>query len=234
MPLARSADLHHPQAMKPALRFALLAPALTCLHLAALHLVGIVVLQSFTMGALQNRDLWSIWIWIAIPVAVAQAAALALPAPNADFTASPGSLRARAFVAGAALTLALALPIYALADLPTWFDLKLTSDVTNAVWTTLTLALPVTWVVLSLLLAHRTKGEPDLLERRTAQATAGTLVGLALCTPWYLVLRRKQQCVCALGTFWALIVGLWSLLLVGGPLLLWLARVRQRAAVRAS
>jgi hypothetical protein len=72
------------------------------------------------------------------------------------------------------------------------------------------------------------------LEASLTRTSKATLVGMALCLPWYLVLRRKQSCACSLGSFVALVLGLWSLLLIGGPLLLVLARDRRlRGAVQA-
>jgi hypothetical protein len=48
------------------------------------------------------------------------------------------------------------------------------------------------------------------------------------------VVRERQTCVCATGTFLGLIFGLIGLVLVGGPLLLVFARDRRiRAALRS-
>lgn len=219
--------------MPLALRYLLTAVALAALHLVALQLAMALV------GAVSPAELqWGlngplqIFLWLAIPAALAQSAVLTLPAPSPGEAPRGSSLRARAFAGGVAVTLAFALPVFALADLPQWLGTPLDKAAGQAVFWILIVGTGLSWIVLSLLLAHRAKGAPDLVERRVSQATAGTLVGLALATPWYLVLRRKQQCFCALGTFWALVAGLWSLLLVGGPLLLWLARERRRAAVR--
>jgi hypothetical protein len=72
------------------------------------------------------------------------------------------------------------------------------------------------------------------VERFVGKNIAGSAVGLALCLPWYFVLRRKHSCYCGLGSFLALVLGLWSLLVVGGPLLFVLARDRRiRASLRA-
>lgn len=211
---------------------------LTTLALVALHLVSLQLAMALVGGVSPAELQWGldsplrIFLWLAVPTALAQAAVLTLPAPIPGAAPEGASLRARAFAGGVAVTLAFALPVFALADLPEWLGTPLDKAAGKAVFWTLVVGLGLAWVVLSLLLAHRAKGAPDLVERRVAQATAGTLVGLALAAPWYLVLRRKQQCFCALGTFWALVAGLWSLLLVGGPLLLWLARERRRASVR--
>ena len=219
--------------MPLALRYLLTAVALAALHVVSLQLAMVLV------GGISPLELkWTeagpieVFLWLAIPAALAQAAVLTLPAPASGDAPSGASIRARAFAGGVTLTLAFALPVFALADLPQWLGTPLSKGAGQVVFWSLVVGTGISWVALSLLLAHRAKGAPDLIERRVAQATAGTLVGLALATPWYLVLRRKQQCFCALGTFWALVAGLWSLLLVGGPLLLWLARERRRAAVR--
>jgi hypothetical protein len=220
--------------MNPWVRLPLLALALTGIHLIGLQLSlaavgGISTLQLQWSGEGPVR----IFLWLALPTALAQAAALTLPAPGMAATVRGASLRARAAAGAVAITLALALPVFALSDLPYWLDAEVGPLLGKAIFWGLVGGIGLAWLGLSLLLAHRSKGEPDLIERRVAQATAGTLVGLALATPWYLVLRRKQQCFCALGTFWALVVGLWSLVLVGGPMLLWLARERRtRAALR--
>ena len=72
------------------------------------------------------------------------------------------------------------------------------------------------------------------MEKFVGKSIAGSAVGLALCLPWYYVLRKKQACYCSLGGFWALVLGLWSLLVVGGPLLFILARDRRlRTGVRS-
>lgn len=212
---------------------------LTALALTALHLLGLQLSLATISGTSPLELQWSgegpvrIFLWLALPTALAQAAALTLPAPVVVAEGTGAGLGARAATGAIALTLALALPVFALSDLPYWLDAEVGPLLGKAIFWGLVGGLGVTWLTLTLLLAHRSKAEPDLIERRVALATSGTLVGLALATPWYLVLRRKQQCFCALGTFWALLVGLWSLILVGGPMLLWLARERRtRAALR--
>lgn len=220
--------------MHPALRFPLVA-----LGLAALHLIGLQLSLAAVGGISPSELQWdtegplSAFLWLALPIALAQSAALTLPALSATGEPGRGSLQARAAAGAAAITLAIALPAYALADLPYWLDIALGERQGKSVFWGLVTGTALTWVALTLLLAHRARGAPDLIERSVAQATAGTFVGLALATPWYLVLRRKQQCFCALGTFWALVVGIWSLVMVGGPMLLLLARERRtRAALR--
>ncbi len=92
----------------------------------------------------------------------------------------------------------------------------------------------VSWLVWIPLLLRRSKGEPDAVERAVARALRGTAIGWALSLPWHYVVRERQTCVCATGTFLGLIFGLIGLVLVGGPLLLVFARDRRiRAALRS-
>ena len=91
----------------------------------------------------------------------------------------------------------------------------------------------LSWLIWTPILLHRSRRDADALERFVGRSIKGSAVALALCLPWYYVLRRKQSCFCSLGTFWALVLGLWSLLIVGGPLLFVLARDRRlRATLR--
>ena len=92
----------------------------------------------------------------------------------------------------------------------------------------------VSWLVWIPLLLRRSKGEPDAVERAVARALRGTAIGWALSLPWHYVVRERQTCVCATGTFFGLIFGLIGLVLVGGPLLFVFARDRRiRAALRS-
>jgi hypothetical protein len=92
----------------------------------------------------------------------------------------------------------------------------------------------VSWLVWIPLLLRRSKGEPDAVERAVARALRGTAIGWALSLPWHYVVRERQTCLCATGTFLGLIFGLIGLVLVGGPLLLVFARDRRiRAALRS-
>lgn len=92
----------------------------------------------------------------------------------------------------------------------------------------------LSWLIWIPVLLHRARGQADAVEKFVGKSVAGSAVGLALCLPWYYVLRKKQSCYCSLGGFWALVLGLWSLLIVGGPLLFILARDRRlRAGVRS-
>jgi hypothetical protein len=91
----------------------------------------------------------------------------------------------------------------------------------------------ISWLVWIPLLLRRSKGEPDAVERAVAKALRGTAVGWALTLPWHFVVRERQTCLCAAGTFLGLVFGMIALVLVGGPLLLVFARDRRiRAALR--
>lgn len=175
--------------------------------------------------------LWPVVVWL---LAFVQALLVSVPLPVAAGPGSTSALLPR--VAGAAFLggLLFALPVFALIDvayfLPSVDPKKFnaSSCVVGAfgVWA-------VSWAVWIPVLLHRCSKEADALERFVARSVKGSAVGLALCLPWYFVLRRKQACHCALGTFIALAAGLWSLLVVGGPLLLFLSRERRlRASLR--
>lgn len=92
----------------------------------------------------------------------------------------------------------------------------------------------VSWLVWIPLLMRRARREADALERFVVKSAKVSAAGLALCLPWYYVIRENEPFIFTLGSFWALVLGLWSLLVIGGPLLFVLARDRRlRAGVRA-
>lgn len=164
-------------------------------------------------------------------ISLAQLASLLIPLPIQPAKGAPAPILARAVLGGFVITAAIAVPVVGLLDLPIWLAAegkpqpehgKELMHAVIATWA-------VTWLGFAALLTHRGGQEPDRLERAVRRATAGTAVGLALATPWYLALRRKQACVCALGTFYALILGIWSLIVVAGPFLLLARRDRRRA-----
>ncbi len=180
----------------------------------------------------QPKDLiWPLAVWL---LAFTQSLLVMVPAPASSGGSSAEALLPR--VVGAAFLggLLFALPAFALIDLayflpsvdPKKFDPSACLAGSLGLWA-------VSWAVWIPVLLHRCSKEADALERFVARTVKGSVVGLALCLPWYFVLRRKQACHCALGTFIALAAGLWSLLLVGGPLMLFLARERRlRASLR--
>lgn len=214
----------------------LLTPPLAYLQFVVFRLVAALALWSTEgLGNLQSpaeacADVPELAAIFGV-ISLAQLASLLIPLPVQPAKGAPAPLLARAVLAGFLVTAALAVPLVSLLDLPIWRATPGERPPEHAV--ELVHAVIATWAVswlgFAALLTHRGGQEPDTLERTVRNATAGTAVGLALATPWYLALRRRQQCVCALGTFYALILGIWSLIVVGGPFLLFARRDRRRA-----
>ncbi len=198
---------------------------------------GTLTLKSLLGAGLFDAS-GSDWFWILLlwALALMQSCLLLLPLPS-PISPAPGEkvplgprVVAAAFLGG----LFLAVPLFASIDLyylsakadPKGFGSEPYLLGVLAVWV-------VSWLIWTPILLHRSRGQADAVERFVGKNIAGSAVGLALCLPWYFVLRRKQSCFCGLGTFWALVLGLWSLLVIGGPLLFVLARDRRiRAGVR--
>lgn len=188
------------------------------------------------LGAGVFESSGSDWFWILLlwGFALLQSCLLLLPLPVAPSTGGKAPLGPRVLAAAFLGGLFIAIPLLASVDL---YYLSAQADPKDfksepyvlgalAVWV-------ASWLIWIPILLHRSRGQADAVERFVGKNIAGSAVGLALCLPWYFVLRRKQSCVCSLGTFWALVLGLWSLLVIGGPLLFVLARDRRlRAAVR--
>ena len=186
------------------------------------------------MGVLEAKG--SDWFWI-LPLwgfALLQSCLLLLPLPVASSTGVKAPLGPRVIAAAFLGGMFIAIPFLASVDLyylsakadPKGFDSAPYIIGALAVWV-------LSWLIWTPILLHRSRGQADAVERFVGKNIAGSAVGLALCLPWYFVLRRKQSCFCGLGTFWALVLGLWSLLVIGGPLLFVLARDRRiRAGVR--
>lgn len=180
-----------------------------------------------------NDLFWPAMLWL---LAFLQASLLLVPvAPVTPEPGTPTPLGPRVLAAAFLGGLPLAIPLFAVIDLyyflpkadPKTFQSGGCMLGVLAVWA-------VSWLVWTPILLHRSRVEADALERFVGKSIKGSAVGLALCLPWYYVLRRKQACYCSLGGFWALVLGLWSLLIVGGPLLFILGRDRRiRAGVRA-
>jgi hypothetical protein len=177
------------------------------------------------------------WLWILLlwAFALLQSCLLLLPLPVAPSTGGKALLGPRVIAAAFLGGLFIAIPLFASVDLyylsakadPKAYDSRPYVLGVLAVWV-------VSWLIWVPILLHRSRGQADAVERFVGKNIAGSAVGLALCLPWYYVLRRKQSCFCSLGAFWALVLGLWSLLVIGGPLLFVLARDRRlRAGVRA-
>ena len=177
------------------------------------------------------------WFWILLlwGFALLQSCLLLLPVPMTPSTGGKAPLGPRVIAAAFLGGLFMAIPLLASVDLyylsaqadPNGFSSEPYVLGALAVWV-------ASWLIWTPILLHRSRGQADAVERFVGKNIAGSAVGLALCLPWYFVLRRKQSCICSLGTFWALVPGLWSLLVIGGPLLFVLARDRRlRTGVRA-
>ena len=208
-------------------------------------MMGVVALvgwdgSSLTLKSLLGADIFEVsgkdWFWVLLlwAFALLQSCLLLLPLPVAPSAGGKVPLGPRVIAAAFLGGLFLAIPLLASVDLyylsadadPKGFNGEPYVVGALAVWA-------VSWLIWTPILLHRSRGQADAVERFVGKNIAGSAVGLALCLPWYFVLRRKQSCFCGLGTFWALVLGLWSLLVIGGPLLFVLARDRRlRAGVR--
>jgi hypothetical protein len=169
-------------------------------------------------------------------LAFLQACVLMVPvAPRLALAGQPSALWPRVLTAAFCTAFLVALPLFALIDLAYYVPGIDAKSFESAPFILGALsAWFVSWLVWIPILLRRARHDESALEASLTRTSKATLVGMALCLPWYLVLRRKQSCACSLGSFVALVLGLWSLLLVGGPLLLVLARDRRlRGAVQA-
>ena len=203
----------------------------------------VVALVGWDSGTLNPKDLLGAgvfeasgrdWFWILLlwAFALLQSCLLLLPLPVSSVPGGKSPLGPRVIAAAFLGGLFIAIPLLASVDFlsaqadPKGFATTPYIIGALAVWV-------VSWLIWTPILLHRSRGQADAVERFVGNNIAGSAVGLALCLPWYFVLRRKQSCFCSLGTFWALVLGLWSLLVIGGPLLFVLARDRRiRAGVR--
>lgn len=205
----------------------------------------VVALVGWNTDSLTLRSLFGVglfeasgsdWFWILLlwALALLQASLLTLPLPVSSAPGAKVPLGPRVIAAAFLGGLFIAIPLLASVDLyylsakadPKGYDAEPYVLGVLAAWA-------LSWLIWTPILLHRSRGQADAVERFVGKNIAGSAVGLALCLPWYFVLRRKQSCFCGLGTFWALVLGLWSLLVIGGPLLFVLARDRRlRAGVR--
>jgi hypothetical protein len=181
---------------------------------------------------------WAWWfiLWV---LGLVQSCLLLLPLPVSVDSGTSARLVPRALAAALLAGSALAIPLLALADVVYFVTTDQPGVQTaKAAWAffcvVALLAWLLSWLIWPPILLHRSRGQADAIERFVGKNIAGSAVGLALTLPWYFVVRRKFACYCTQGSFWALVLGLWSLLLIGGPLLFVLARDRRiRAGVRA-
>ncbi len=194
-----------------------------------------------TVNALSGAKLFepsgADWLWVLLlwGLALLQSCLLLLPLPAASAPGEKVPLGPRVLAAAFLGGLFLAIPLFACIDLFLLSDRPADAQGYNpqplyaavlGVWA-------LSWLIWTPILLHRSRGQADAVERFVGKNIAGSAVGLALTLPWYFVLRRKHSCYCGLGSFLALVLGLWSLLVIGGPLLFVLARDRRlRAGVR--
>jgi len=196
--------------------------------------------DSLRLRSLTGADLFEAsgteWLWILLlwGIALLQSCLLLIPLPVTVASGEKTPLGPRVIAAAFLGGLFLAIPLFASVDL---YYLSATAD--SKAYNAMPFVLAVlgvwalSWLIWTPILLHRSRGQADAVERFVGKNIAGSAIGLALTLPWYFVLRRKQSCYCSLGSFWALVLGLWSLLVVGGPLLFVLARDRRiRAALR--
>ena len=230
-----------PRVLVPILALSvLLAFVFHCVMMVVVALVGWNT-DTLTLKSLLGAGVFEAsgkdWFWILLlwGFALLQSCLLLLPLPVAPSAGGKAPLGPRVIAAAFLGGLFVAIPLFASVDLyylsakadPKGFDSEPYIMAVLATWV-------VSWLIWTPILLHRSRGQADAVERFVGKNIAGSAVGLALCLPWYFVLRRKQSCYCSLGTFWALVLGLWSLLVIGGPLLFVLARDRRlRAGVRA-
>jgi hypothetical protein len=198
--------------------------------------------DSLRLRSLTGADLFEAsgtdWIWILLlwGIALLQSCLLLVPLPVTVASGEKTPLGPRVIAAAFLGGLFIAIPLFASVDL---YYLSATADPKGYNAEPYVLAVlgvwALSWLIWTPILLHRSRGQADAVERFVGKNIAGSAVGLALTLLWYFVLRRKHACFCGLGTFWALVFGLWSLLIVGGPLLFVLARDRRiRAGVRSA
>jgi hypothetical protein len=209
----------------------LLTPVLTYVMLAAQVVVtqvlvgGVITDASYSPGSFEIE-----LVLIIAALSFAQLASLLIPLPIQPSRGEPVPIISRALLGGFLVTAAIFIPLAALLDIPSYFS-NAESPPTLGIGLVrgVITAWALSWIFFTGLLTYRSQTPgSNTIELAVKQATIGTAVGLALATPWYLVLRRKQACVCALGTFYSLLLGIWSLIMIGGPLLFMVRRDRHR------
>ena len=93
--------------------------------------------------------------------------------------------------------------------------------------TAFALVIAVGWTLWTIALwKYSRRGVRTAASRLLSLIFRGTLIELAIAIPAYAYVRRREDCYCGLGTFWALACGLGGLLFTAGPgaLLLWYRR----------
>ncbi len=198
---------------------------------------GMLTAESLS-GANLFESTGSDWFWVFLlwGLALLQSCLLVLPLPVATSPGEKVPLGPRVIAAAFLGGLFLAIPLFACVDLFLLSDRPADAQGYDPrpLFVAVLVVWALSWLIWTPVLLHRSRGQADAVERFVGKNIAGSAVGLALCLPWYFVLRRKHSCYCGLGSFFALVLGLWSLLVIGGPLLFVLARDRRlRAGVRA-
>jgi hypothetical protein len=208
----------------------LLTPVLTYVMLVAQAVITQLLVGGVIADASYRPDSFEIeLVLILAALSFAQLASLLIPLPIQPSRGEPVPILSRALLGGFLVTAAIFIPLAALLDIPSYFS-NAESPPAIGISTVrgVIAAWALSWIFFTGILTYRSQTPgSDTIERAVKQATIGTAVGLALATPWYLVLRRKQACVCALGTFYSLLVGIWSLIMIGGPLLFMVRRDRR-------
>ena len=218
----------------------LLTPLLTYVMLVAQEVITQLLAGGAIADASYNPGSFEIELVIILAaLSFAQLASLLIPLPIQPGRGEPVSILSRALLGGFLVTAAIFIPLAALLDIPSYFSTAESPPNFSTAESPPTLGISLvrgvitawalSWIFFTGLLTYRSQTpDSNTIERAVKNATIGTAIGLALATPWYLVLRRKQACVCALGTFYSLLLGIRSLIVIGGPLLFILRRDRQR------
>lgn len=156
-----------------------------------------------------------------------QAFLLVVPViPNVSLSKQPHALWPRVGGAAFLCSLAIAILLGALIDIleftpyGDWSTVKIFLKAVCVIWI-------LSWLIWCFVIWKASRQFPETVEKKAWSGSGWSLVGLALCLPWYWILRKKESCACSLATFYALIAGIMSLLIVGGPLLLVLGRDRK-------
>ncbi|MDA1007816.1 MAG: hypothetical protein O2800_02265 [Planctomycetota bacterium] len=176
-------------------------------------------------------------ILIGIPLIQAVLIVVPVSMPTATSTRAT-SLYSSAIAAALVVSILTFLPIAMVADLPIlfgsrepdslggmdgWFSLLL--NIMLVLWL-------ISWIIWMPILLYRARREPDRFERFVTNCVKGTAIGVGLSIPWYALVRSRDSCYCGMGSFWSLVVGLWSLVMLGGPLLIFLRRRRRTIQTR--
>lgn len=196
-------------------------------------LKGVSVGGSESKTIIQHAAAVLVWLFLAtglLAVPILQWAMFMLPSKLPRVAQGPSALLPAVIAVGLLASVLTAIPLAWGVDaavLAGW-----TEGAGDAPWPIIAVLIPwaITWPVWALVLGRRASGSPDRMERFVTRAVAGTAIGTGLSIPWYAILRSRESCYCALCSYWSLVVGLWALIMLCGPLLIW---VRRRRPIRA-